>query len=263
MYLETWKLLDIAPTRDKSLIHKAYNRRRKILAGDAFDLSRLLTAYEEAVRAADDPNHPLHQQSLEDEVLRDAMLLEAQFGNKGPSKLRRKLYGIGQAAGILLLAVVIIGYRFYLRGIQPSEDEQSPPVLVRPSEDDFLQLPPNLKVHRGLVFQRHDWIQKGLDAGGDPNARVEGKYPLHIAVEENNLYGARLLLDSGCEVNIVDKRGNTALFRAVENANRVMVKMLLNYGADPNLKNSRGSTALDLAGRYQEKVLYEILKAGT
>ena len=67
------------------------------------------------------------------------------------------------------------------------------------------------------------------------------------AVEENNIYRVRLLLEHGAEVDIQDNDGGTALILASGNGNINIVKLLLVTGADPNFKNIVGDTALDMA----------------
>ena len=63
---------------------------------------------------------------------------------------------------------------------------------------------------------------------------------------------ARILLQSGANVNISDGEGNTALLAAVENQRHHVTDMLLAWGADLNKSNAVGFTPLMMATKLQD-----------
>ena len=63
---------------------------------------------------------------------------------------------------------------------------------------------------------------------------------------------ARILLQSGANVNITDDEGNTALLAAVENQRHHVTDMLLAWGADVNKSNAVGFTPLMMATKLQD-----------
>ena len=76
-----------------------------------------------------------------------------------------------------------------------------------------------------------------------------------MAVENGNLQIVEFLIQNGCDVDLDDARGNTALHLAVIAENLQMVQRLLKNGADPYKKNLAGKLPIDLArGKNQEMV---------
>lgn len=70
-----------------------------------------------------------------------------------------------------------------------------------------------------------------------------------IAIENNCLEAARLLLDNGVEINASNDLHQTALIIAVENGDLDTVEMLLKNGADVNLVDDADEAALMIAAR--------------
>ena len=135
-----------------------------------------------------------------------------------------------------------------------------------------------------------------LDAGADPDARLDGLAPLHHAAAHNGnpavtqalldagaevdaktyidvtpLHGAaqlndnpavlQALLDAGAEVNAKDIFGSTPLHWAAEhNATPAVVQVLLDAGADPDAKNVDGETPLDIAEDKGHPNAVEVLR---
>jgi ankyrin repeat protein len=63
---------------------------------------------------------------------------------------------------------------------------------------------------------------------------------------------AKLLINSGADLNYQDKNGNTALIYCVYYNNIKLLKLLIKSGADLNIKDNNGSSALIIAG-YSNK----------
>lgn len=70
-------------------------------------------------------------------------------------------------------------------------------------------------------------------------------------------------LDSGADVNAVDRGGGTALHQAAAKRHVPVVKLLLAAGADAKIADSAGRTALHFAARYlQPEIAQLLLDAG-
>ena len=76
---------------------------------------------------------------------------------------------------------------------------------------------------------------------------------MDLAVNNNRLDVARLLLETGADVNGVNEMGYTPLLLAasVDFGDTAMIDMLLRSAARIDMTNPAGKTALDLARDYQ------------
>ncbi|XP_051575962.1 B-cell lymphoma 3 protein homolog isoform X2 [Myxocyprinus asiaticus] len=92
----------------------------------------------------------------------------------------------------------------------------------------------------------------------------EGLTPLHLAVQNGDKKLAKILLDSGAEINAGDnKSGRSPLIHAVENNSNDMVNLLIESGCDVNAQSYSGNTALHSAcGRGQIEIVRMLLKNG-
>jgi uncharacterized protein len=89
-----------------------------------------------------------------------------------------------------------------------------------------------------------------LESGANVDAQDRlGKSALHYAAQEYHCEMARLLLASGASVDVQDKHGNTPLWRAVFNSRGRgdVISILLKAGADKSHRNKTGKTPLELA----------------
>jgi len=89
-----------------------------------------------------------------------------------------------------------------------------------------------------------------LESGANVNAQDGlGNSALHYASQEYHCGMAKLLLDNGAIVDVQDKHGNTPLWRAVfySRGRGDAIEILLKAGADKNHRNNIGKTPLDLA----------------
>lgn len=118
----------------------------------------------------------------------------------------------------------------------------------------------------------HD-VEALLKAGVDVNDVPQDHWtPLMVAVNNDNLAIARLLLNSGADVNRPGG-GITALHIAVDielyrwctsdlgNASTDLVRLLLERGASVSAVDYAGETALDLAACYGPNKILELLRS--
>jgi ankyrin repeat protein len=80
------------------------------------------------------------------------------------------------------------------------------------------------------------------------------------AVSSQNLNSAKQLLNSGADINAIDKFGETALMKAVLSRNEDVVMFLLDNGADTNIVNKTNRTALMLAINRNRTDMVKILR---
>lgn len=76
---------------------------------------------------------------------------------------------------------------------------------------------------------------------------VEGDTPLHVMAWREDLYGAKVLIDGGADVNAVGDMGETPLHIALTNKNEELAELLLKSGANPNISSEFEETAREKA----------------
>lgn len=87
-----------------------------------------------------------------------------------------------------------------------------------------------------------------LEDGTDVNSqRMNGRTPLHVAVEREDSQSIELLLDYGAEINHQDASGRTPLHLAVERGDLNTTKLLLEHEANVNISDAWGWTPLLLS----------------
>jgi ankyrin repeat protein len=103
-----------------------------------------------------------------------------------------------------------------------------------------------------------------LDSGADVNASTSwGSTVLGDAAKDGNERMVELLLARGASINRSEHDGYTALSRAAMNGHDRVVEILLAHGADVNLKTKHGHTALTLAlDRGNSRIVELLKKAG-
>ncbi|MBM3401806.1 MAG: hypothetical protein FJY21_05725 [Bacteroidetes bacterium] len=122
------------------------------------------------------------------------------------------------------------------------------------SEDGFTPL------SLAAYFGREDAIRILLLNGSDPNIPSKNGfsvYPIHSAVASDYTMIAKMLLESGADVNVAQKSGITPLHSAAHNGNIELLIVLLEAGAIVNAKMEDGKTPADKAF---EKGFVEIAK---
>ena len=113
----------------------------------------------------------------------------------------------------------------------------------------------NCDAHESLIHaitENHHDIVRFLAANGC-NVNIQNKWgetALHMAALFEQTDGVRCLVDSGCNVNIQNKWGETALHMAALFEQTDAVRYLAANGCDVNIPNSSGATALHAAARH-------------
>lgn len=86
-----------------------------------------------------------------------------------------------------------------------------------------------------------------------------GLYGLHAALLCGAHENVPSIIQSGCDVNALDRRGLTPLVYAAETGDLSLVKMLLEAGADPNLHSQKWQLALAAAYDKQGQLVHDLL----
>lgn len=109
-------------------------------------------------------------------------------------------------------------------------------------------------------FGNENIVRLLLKSGADPNLASDNGYrvyPLHTAIDSNFEGIAKMLIEAGAEVNVIQAYNITPLHAAAQNGNIEMLILLLENGALVDIKNDSGKTPSDLAF---EKGHHEIAK---
>jgi len=123
---------------------------------------------------------------------------------------------------------------------------------------------PNTALQYVVVYRMTNWVRLFLDKGGDPNIpfahpEVNNRTPLHVAVEQQALAIAEMLLTHKADVNALDDYGWTPLFRAINKGDSKMVELLLSHNADVAALNRDGATPLAKAVEFKNVAIVEQL----
>jgi uncharacterized protein len=112
------------------------------------------------------------------------------------------------------------------------------------SEDGFTAL------HLAIFGGQEEAARALLEQGADPSALSTNENvrvpPLGTAAFVRSVPLARLLLDSGADVNGRGEGGFTALHSAAQNGDEELARLLLERGADPRLAADDGRRPADL-----------------
>lgn len=98
-----------------------------------------------------------------------------------------------------------------------------------------------------------------LKRGVDLDADIDG-LPLHIATQNGVYEIARLLVEHGANIDVVNREGKTALMLAVETGQSRLVKLLLDAGADIDVTDINGLSALRMAKANYSEDIVELLR---
>jgi hypothetical protein len=114
-------------------------------------------------------------------------------------------------------------------------------------------------------------IRRGADLDKIASSAV-GVAPLHSCLFARRFEIARLLIESGADVNLrrtgtpdQERTGWTALHYAASYDEADLLRLLLDHGGDPSIADARGRTPLAVAREYRAKQAEALLEqsAGT
>lgn len=132
--------------------------------------------------------------------------------------------------------------------------EETPSLLNTFSEHGFTPL--GMATHFGNTEIVRYLLLKGADANLSSQNGYH-VYPLHAAISSNFDEIAKMLIEAGAEVNVLQSSRTSPLHIAAQNGNIEMLILLLENGALVDIKNDFGKSAADLAA---EKGYTEIAK---
>ncbi len=135
--------------------------------------------------------------------------------------------------------------------------ENKPDLLDAVSDHGFTPL--GMATH----FGNEDVARFLLTKGADPNIQSHNGYnvyPLHAAIGSGFDSIAKMLIESGAEVNVLQTSRTSPLHLAAQNGNIDLIILLLENGALVEIKNDMGKTASDLAAEKGYTEIANILK---
>ena len=123
----------------------------------------------------------------------------------------------------------------------------------------YINIQDSNALHEAIIFPE---IAKLLiNSGADIN--IQNKYgdtPLYLALHYRYpLQISELLINAGADVNIPDKQGTTPLHEASSRGPINMVKKLINNGANVNIQNEYGTTPLHKAAMHGQLEIVKLL----
>jgi len=136
--------------------------------------------------------------------------------------------------------------------------DQKPDVINELSNHGFYPL--GIAAH----FGKEDIVRILLRNRANPNSSSQNGYqvfPLHSALsnDQNNI--AKMLIEAGAEVNVLQSSKTSPLHLAAQHGNIDLIIILLENGANIAIRNDFGQTAADMAAEKGFNEIAEILKA--
>lgn len=112
-------------------------------------------------------------------------------------------------------------------------------------------------------FGYEEIVRYLLLKGADPNLPSNNGYqvyPLHSAIGSNFEGIAKMLVEAGAEVNVLQASNITPLHSAAQNGNIEMLILLLEQGAQVNIRTEHGETPADMAKARGHAEIAKILQ---
>ena len=135
--------------------------------------------------------------------------------------------------------------------------EQKPEVINELSSHGFYPL--GIASH----FGQEEIVRLLLRNHANPNQASQNGYqvyPLHAALSNQHDIIAKMLIEAGAEVNVLQSSRITPLHLAAQQGNIDLIIILLEHGANIEVRNDIGLTASDMALEKGFKEIAEILK---
>ncbi|MCT1531622.1 ankyrin repeat domain-containing protein [Sphingobacterium daejeonense] len=136
--------------------------------------------------------------------------------------------------------------------------DQKPDVINELSSHGFYPL--GIAAH----FGKEDIVRILLRNRANPNSSSQNGYqvfPIHSALSNGQDNIAKMLIEAGAEVNVLQSSRISPLHLAAQQGNVDLIIILLEHGANIAIKNDFGQTASDLAAEKGYNEIAEILKA--
>ncbi|WP_185211649.1 ankyrin repeat domain-containing protein [Sphingobacterium mizutaii] len=136
--------------------------------------------------------------------------------------------------------------------------DQKPDVINELSSHGFYPL--GIASH----FGKEDIVRIVLRNGANPNSSSQNGYqvfPIHSALSNGQNNIAKMLIEAGAEVNVLQSSRISPLHLAAQQGNIDMIIILLEHGANIAIRNDFGHTASDMAAEKGFPEIAEILKA--
>lgn len=124
---------------------------------------------------------------------------------------------------------------------------------------DWMQTP----LHHAASYQdSHKYLEPLIDSGANVNALDrDGNSPLGCAALSNRATSTTILLEAGADINSQTPSGWNALLMAVDNNSHAVLEILLKCGADPTLTLRSGDTILHRAAERGDARTMQLLKS--
>lgn len=135
--------------------------------------------------------------------------------------------------------------------------EQKPDIINELSTHGFFPL--GIATH----FGHEDIVRILLRHHANPNASSQNGYhvfPLHSALSNGQNNIAKMLIEAGATVNVLQSSNISPLHLAAQQGNIDMIIVLLENGADIAVQNDLGQTASDIAEENGFSEIAEILR---